>query len=97
MTSGRPSVSRSVARWCMAAVAFVAAHSIPLALAVLAVVGMAVLDDYGVAWDETDQHQIAQTAIAYALGDTETLRPPPRSPSPQPLLRCCLRSAAGPG
>ncbi len=76
MTSGRPSVPRSVGRWCTAAVAFVAAHSIPLALAVLVVVGMAVLDDYGVAWDETAQHQIAQTAIAYALGDTETLRPP---------------------
>ncbi len=76
MTSGRPSVPRSVAGWGTAAVAFVAAHSVLLALAVLAVVGVAVLDDYGVAWDETAQRRIAQTAIAYALGDTETLRPP---------------------
>ncbi len=76
MTSGRPSVVRGVGRWSTAAVAFVARHSVLLALAVLAVVGMAVLDDYGVTWDETDQRRIVQTAVAYALGDTETLGPP---------------------
>ena len=76
MTSGRPSVLRGVARWSTAAVAFVAAHSVLLALAVLAVVGLAVLDDYGVGPDEDQQHGIGQTAIAYALGDTETLHPP---------------------
>ena len=70
------SVPRSVGRWSTAAVAFVAAHSVLLALAVLAVVGLAVLDDYGVGWDEKEQHGIGQAAIAYALGDTETLRPP---------------------
>ena len=76
MTSGRPSVLRGVARWCTAAVAFVAAHSVLLALAVLAVVGVAVLDDYGAAVDEEYQRGRGQAAIAYALGDTETLRPP---------------------
>ena len=76
MTSGRPSVLRSVAGWGTAAVAFVAAHSVLLALAVLAVVGVAVLDDYGVAWDEDQQRGRGQAVIAYALGDTETLRPP---------------------
>ncbi len=94
MTSGRPSVVRSVAGWGTAAVAFVARHSVLLALAVLAVVGVAVLDDYGVLWDgdreygdreywngvaldsAKDQRGIGQAAIAYALGDTETLRPP---------------------
>ncbi len=76
MTSGRPSVPRSVAGWGTAAVAFVARHSVLLALAVLAVVGLAVLDDYGVGPDEEYQRGIGQAAIAYALGETETLRPP---------------------
>ncbi len=76
MSSGRPSVPRSVAGWGTAAVAFVARHSVLLALAVLAVVGLAVLDDYGVGVDEQALRRIAQAAIAYALGDTETLRPP---------------------
>ena len=70
------SVPRSVGRWRTAAVAFVAAHSVLLALTVLAVVGLAVLDDYGVAWDETMQRRIAQAAVNYMLGDTETLLAP---------------------
>ena len=86
MTSGRPSVPRSVAGWGTAAVAFVARHSVLLALAVLAVVGLAVLDDYGVLWDGDREYRNGvawnvgsqrgrgQAAIAYALGDTETLR-----------------------
>ena len=80
MTSGRPSVVRSVAGWGMEAVAFVAAHSVLLALAILVVVGLAVLDDYGVTWDEGQQRGIGQAAIAYALGETETLRVPPGLP-----------------
>ena len=76
MTSRRPSVLRGVARWSTAAVAFVAAHGVPLALAVLVVVGLAVLDDYAVGLDGDQQHGIGQAAIAYALGETETLRPP---------------------
>ena len=77
MTSGRPSVPRSVAGWGTAAVAFVARHSVLLALAVLAVVGLVVLDDYGVAWDEPDQRGISQAVITYALGDDAVLRLPP--------------------
>ena len=108
MTSGRPSVLRSVAGWGTAAVAFVARYSVLLALAILVVVGLAVLDDYGVLWDggreywngvasdEGPQRGIGQAAITYALGDTETLRPPPRS-SLLPLLRRRLRSTAGAG
>ncbi len=76
MSSGRPSVLRGVAGWGTAAVAFVARHSVLLALAVLAVVGLAVLDDYGVGVDGELRRGRGQTAIAYALGDTETLRPP---------------------
>ena len=76
MTSGRPSVLRGVAGWGTAAVAFVARHSVLLALAILAVVGLAVLDDYGVGVDGELRRGRGQTAIAYALGDTETLRPP---------------------
>ncbi len=76
MSSGRPSVPWSVAGWGTAAVAFVARHSVLLALAVLAVVGLAVLDDYGVGVDEELQRGRGQAAIAYALGETETLRPP---------------------
>ncbi len=80
MSSGRPSVPRSVAGWGTAAVAFVARHSVLLALAVLAVVGLAVLDDYGVGVDEQALRRIAQAAITYALGDTETLHAPPGLP-----------------
>ncbi len=80
MTSGRPSVLRGVAGWGTAAVAFVAAYSVLLALAVLAVVGLAVLDDYAVGLDGDQQRGIGQAAIAYALGDTETLHTYPDSP-----------------
>ncbi len=70
-------VPRPAGRWHTAAVAFVATYSVLLALAVLAVVGLAVLDDYGVAWDEPDQRGISQAVITYALGDDAVLRLPP--------------------
>ena len=69
-------VPRPAGRWNTAAVAFVATYSVLLALAVLAVVGLVVLDDYAVGLDRDQQRGIGQAAIAYALGDTETLRPP---------------------
>ncbi len=47
-----------------------------LALAVLAVMGVVVLNDYGVGMDEVTQRQIGHTAVNYISGDAETLRPP---------------------
>ncbi len=47
-----------------------------LALAVLAGVGGAVLDDYGVGIDERTQHYIGHATVNYLLGDAEVLPPP---------------------
>ncbi len=52
------------------------AGSVLLALAGLAGVGGAVLDDYGVATDEPIQYYIGHATVDYMLGDAETLRPP---------------------
>ena len=47
--------------------------------AVFAAVGVAVLDDYGVSWDEFRQREIALETISYVLGqDDELLRNHPR-------------------
>ena len=46
-----------------------------IALAVFAALGAALLDDYGVAWDEAVQRSIGQAAIAYAQGDAGALPP----------------------
>ncbi len=56
------------------AVAGVLARSALLALAVFAVVGVAVLDDYGVGADEeSPQRRIGHAAVNYLLGDAEVL------------------------
>ena len=44
-----------------------------VALALFAVVGVAVLDDYGVEWDESMVRAIGQTAIDYVLGNAGAL------------------------
>ncbi len=66
----------SLPKWGQRAVAGVLARSVLLALAGLAVVGGAVLDDYGVGMDEESQRQIGHAAVNYISGDAETLRPP---------------------
>ncbi len=66
----------SLPKWGQRAVAGVLARSVLLALAGLAAVGGAVLDDYGAGVDEEIQRQIGHAAVNYISGDTETLRPP---------------------
>ena len=54
--------------------AFLARHSGIVALAVFAVVGVAVLDDYGIGWDEEDQRRIGYASFNYIMGDEDALR-----------------------
>ena len=44
-----------------------------IALIAFTAIGAAVLDDYGISWDEHRQRRIGQTRIAYALGDAGAL------------------------
>jgi len=53
--------------------AFLARHSAIIALAVFAVVGVAVLDDYGVSYDLPDQTRIGSASFDYILGDEDAL------------------------
>ncbi len=71
--SGIPS---SLPKWGQRAVAGVLAGSTLLALAVLAGVGGAVLDDYGVGADAETRRRHGHAAVNYLLGDAETLLPP---------------------
>ncbi len=52
------------------------ARSVLLALTVLAVMGVAVLDDYGVSRDEELRYGHGHAAVNYLLGDAEVLLPP---------------------
>ncbi len=56
------------------------AGSTLLALAVLAGVGVVVLNDYGVGADEQVQRYIGHATVDYTLGDAETLLPPSYAP-----------------
>ena len=53
---------------------FLARHSAIIALAVFAVVGVAVLDDYGVAMDEYLQRNSGAVAFDYILGNEDALQ-----------------------
>ena len=53
--------------------AFLARHSAIIALAVFAIVGVAVLDDYGISYDEDMQRNIGDAAFDYILGDEDAL------------------------
>ncbi len=70
--SGIPS---SLPKWGQRAVAGVFTRSAPLALAGLAAVGVAVLDDYGVGADEQILRHIGHATVNYLLGTAETLLP----------------------
>ena len=52
---------------------FLARHSAAIVLAVFAVVGAAVLDDYGVSFDDTVQRKIGYASFNYILGDEDGL------------------------
>ncbi len=62
-------------KWSQGAGAGVLARSVLLALAGFAVMGVVVLDDYGVGVDEEPQRYIGHMTVNYMLGDTETLLP----------------------
>ncbi len=68
-------IPASLPKWGQRAVAGVFARGTLLALAVLAGVGVAVLDDYGVGADEQVQRYIGHATVDYMLGDAETLLP----------------------
>ncbi len=52
---------------------FLARHAHLIALALFAAVGAAILDDYGVAHDETTQRRIGYASLNYILGDEDAL------------------------
>ena len=56
-----------------AAARFAARHAAAITLALFAIVGLAVLDDYGVSTDEATQRSIGNAALDYILGDREAL------------------------
>ena len=53
--------------------AFLARRAHLIALALFAIIGVAVLDDYGVAHDETTQRRIGYASLDYILGDENSL------------------------
>ena len=55
------------------AAAFVLRHAAPITLAVFAIVGLVVLDDYGVSTDEATQRLIGRASLDYILGDRDAL------------------------
>ncbi len=65
----------SLPKWGQRAGAGVFARGTLLALAVLAVMGMVVLDDYGITTDDPVQYYIGHATVDYMLGDAETLLP----------------------
>ena len=71
--SARPSAARRK-EWSARAAELVRTRSSVLALAGFALVGMAVLDDYGIWIDEDFQRRIAQAVVDYVLGDDGALR-----------------------
>jgi len=56
-----------------AAADFFTRHAAVIALAVFAIVGVAVLDDYGFSFDGTDQRTIGVSSFGYILGNEDAL------------------------
>ncbi len=69
-------IPASLPKWGQRAVAGMFARGTLLALAVLAAVGVAVLDDYGVGMDEDTRRGHGHAAVNSILGNAETLWPP---------------------
>ena len=53
--------------------AFLARHSAIIALALFAIVGAAVLDDYGIATDEAARRALGEKALGYIAGSQDAL------------------------
>ncbi len=68
-------IPASLPKWGQGAGDVALARGTLLALAVLAVVGVAVLDDYGVGGDEPTQRGIGHATVNYLLGDASALPP----------------------
>ena len=64
---------KKLPRYLTQAAHFLARHSAIIALAVFAVAGAAVLDDYGVSNDEVTQREIGYASFNYILGDEDAL------------------------
>ena len=60
-------------RGLRSAAALALRHAAPITLAVFAIVGLAVLDDYGVSTDEATQRLIGRASLDYILGDRDAL------------------------
>ena len=65
----------SIGQAARAALAFAIRRNAPIALAVFAIIGAAVFDDYGVTGDEGLQRIIGFASLNYALGDEDALLP----------------------
>ena len=63
----------AVSHFRRAVIDFAVCHSVLITLAVFLVVGVAVLDDYGVSWDEPSQHNHGHATVSYILGENDAL------------------------
>ena len=70
-SSGAMGAAASVGRVARAALEFAVRYNAPIALAIFAIIGFAVLDDYGVATDEGQQRNIGLAAIGHILSDED--------------------------
>lgn len=71
--TSRRNESAAVARFAASAQEFVCARAALIVLAVFAAVGVSVLGDYGVTYDDPYQRSLGEQAIDYALGVGEEL------------------------
>ena len=72
-SSGAMRMATSVGEAARAAIRFAVRHNAPIALAVFAIIGAAVFDDYGVGGDEGTQRNIGFKPLNYILGDRDAL------------------------
>ena len=63
----------SAVRRLRTAALFALRHAAPITLAVFAIVGVAVLDDYGVATDEASLRRMGRASLDYMMGDRNAL------------------------
>ncbi len=59
---------------------FVVSRSALIALAIFLVVGVAVLDDYGVSWDEASNRKLGHASVNYILGGDDAFWENPKDP-----------------
>ena len=73
MREGAADWGASAVRRLRSAAALALRYSAPITLAVFAIVGIAVLDDYGVATDEASLRRMGRASLDYLLGDRDDL------------------------